>query len=368
MAQARRDVYNMAYGLGIHDVGQPLGPFGLHHPLAEEFGAGPELFFLVHGYYPSTALTGEPAGGERRGRPRRRREESAEGDEEERRVRPRLDDGEAQLEELELIQQQLQQESERQEPGQDYAEIMGDVHPPSEAELGRRAPSVQDHRGVVPSSSGMMPWNRTPSVRAPQHLLSSLAKARYSSAVGRRQGSPLTGHGRQIQYAERMSSDPVGAGYGGVGESSYSGQNDPALLGDSFELPGTTMSPGLPAAVPAVDAPSPLDREGEEFLEFAEEVARKAAAVAPENGAEAMAGGARRVSIDFDALVHAEELPAGVRRHEVAAMAFYNVLTLTTKGRMSVEQEGEGVVPFGNITVSLDVPDLPQMDAEAAES
>ncbi|PHH75973.1 hypothetical protein CDD80_1904 [Ophiocordyceps camponoti-rufipedis] len=153
-AQARRRAYALMYGNRIAGIGLPTGPLGIPHPLASDF-AGPALEAnLVPG-----------GSSEKRGRRRTSTEAfSQEGEQDERRVRQKLD-GDA----VELGRDDGLEDPPTPEMGMEPA------HPLSE----RR-------------SSSMMPWSRAPSAAR------SLPKVTPS---------PLHGRGSAIASIERRDDD-----------------------------------------------------------------------------------------------------------------------------------------------------------------
>ncbi|KAI1760938.1 hypothetical protein GGR53DRAFT_522733 [Hypoxylon sp. FL1150] len=289
-ARSKANAMLLTFGLGLGNIGQNLGIPGMVHPLALHF-SGDSLF---------TALTGLDVPEQSRGT-RRKASESIEDDEEqnERRVRPRLDDDDA-------------NQQGRGQQGNDVV-IFDDGQPivNSSPEVGREAQAaMSDHL----SSALRMPWNRGSSVRG-------------SAQKGRIPSSPLGNRGsiQDVLHHSDDNSMDLGFDIGGIHSDDFPVR----------EPRGDTQAQGDESKSPA------LDLEGQSFFSFMEAAIRE--------------DGERRLDEDYDVnrrWVAFEDLfvPRDTPR-ATAAQAFYHTLCLATKGRMEVLQDGEAHEPFGEIWI-----------------
>ncbi|KAI0130214.1 Rec8 like protein-domain-containing protein [Xylariales sp. AK1849] len=313
-AQAKRNAIHHTFGLGIGNVGQNLGIPGMIHPLAVQF-SGDSLF---------TAYTGLEILEKGRGKRVQSATESIEDDDDERRVRPRIEDDEQQ-----------------QRRGMDMDDnIFDDVQGAHQSppEIGREAQSVmEDH----PSSA--MPWNRHSSL-----MPGSSIRGPGSAQPRRDQPSSPLDKGGSVQDIVRYSDD---AAMGGFDEGGYEfggggGQHSANSSFDGIPPPALPETPPQNGQNESQYTREALDREGQNFLSFIEEIMR-------ENGERRHDEDFERQHkwIDFD-----DVFVRSKTDRTTAAQAFYHVLTLVTKGKMFVEQDGtDGTEPFGGIHIGLKV-------------
>ncbi|KAF7515626.1 hypothetical protein G7054_g14488 [Neopestalotiopsis clavispora] len=306
--QARENAIHLTFGLGIGNIGQSLDIPGVIHPLAMEF-SGDSLF---------TALTGleilEKPKKRKRGRPAKK--DIMDAGEEERRVRPRLENNVA------------EEEMHRGGVDMDEALDFGLEHSPPE--IGREAQSAMDDN---PSSA--MPWNRHSSVRH-----GSSVQRPGSVQHAREQSSPLGRRGAD-QEIVRYDSD---ADMGGMDIGAGGYHSD-----DSFDMGPVNEAEAAPVEQLSTQDQSQkmreaLDREGGKFLGYVESMMQEHGERYYDNDAEL-----QRRWLDFDDMF----VPNDTTR-ATAAQAFYHVLTLVTKGQMLVKQDGEGKEPFGRIHTGLE--------------
>ncbi|ROW10109.1 hypothetical protein VMCG_01811 [Cytospora schulzeri] len=318
VAQAKKNAYNLTFGMGIMGIGVLNKIPGLNHPLAQMF-AGDELKSIVMG-------DSEEEAEESRAH-RRRSASDAFGEEEEddeRRVRARL---EGNPEKERPVGRNDEQDAQIID---DPMIVFGDDLPP---EVGREQPgsAMSDHR-----RSSNVPWNR-PSSAVPTSVRSQKAIEGGRQAV---EGSPLVGRGSILH------TDPK-----------FSDGNMPLFGSDGFgPLPGDDQDHSLSSGIGA-DAGIPtqvantsqlmrdaLDREGRNFLDFVERVAADC-------GEDDESDEDRRW-VKFDGLFEPQD-----KTNAVVAQAFLHVLTLATKGQIKVKQDGaEESIPFGEIHVGVTGP------------
>ncbi|ETS84984.1 hypothetical protein PFICI_03009 [Pestalotiopsis fici W106-1] len=306
--QARENAIHLTFGLGIGNIGQSLNIPGVIHPLAMEFSGDP-LF---------TALTGleilEKQVKRKRGRPAKK--DINDEEQEERRVRARLE-GDANDDELQ-----------RGGVASDEALDFGlDQSPP---EIGREAQPAMDE-----NPSSVMPWNRGSSIRH-----GSSIQRGGSVQHARDQSSPLGRRGAD-QEIVRYSSD---VDMGGMEFGNGDHHSD-----DSFAMGPLTGAEAEPIEQLSTQDQNQrmreaLDREGGHFLGFVETMMKEHGERYYDDDAEL-----QRRWLDFDDMF----VPNDTTR-ATAAQAFYHVLTLVTKGQMLVKQDGEGKEPFGRIHTGLE--------------
>ncbi|OIW31401.1 hypothetical protein CONLIGDRAFT_713825 [Coniochaeta ligniaria NRRL 30616] len=294
LGQARNAAYNLTFGFGISHIGQPTPIPGLIHPLAEHF-AGAGLQRSILGF-----VIGGPAEG-----PRGHRRTSGEAfgsdpENNERRVRPRLDDT---------------PQAGRAAHEQD-AQIQDDIDMPifePDTELGREAPGSA-------LSEISAPWNRPGSVPGSSAHGSGVKAGGRGRQVS---ASPLHGRGSGLPAIERFSDDmPVPFGSDGLGPQDY-----PSSIRGEQEQARTSQV--MQAA---------LDQEGRNFLGFVESIA-------------ATKGEARddgRSWVEFDRLFEPQDA-----NKVVVTQAFFHVLTLATRRMIRVEQDDPMEVPFGTIRLGV---------------
>ncbi|KAI1501625.1 Rec8 like protein-domain-containing protein [Biscogniauxia marginata] len=315
--QAKRNAMLLTFGLGLGNIGKNIGIPGMVHPLALVY-SGDSLF---------TTITGLEIPQTRRGR-RRSASEAIEDDmeQENRRVRPRLED--------KNVQQQGRNLG-RDDP------FAGQI--PSEVGREAEPPMSEGHH------SSAMPWNRGSSAMPG----SSIRGGPGSAQKGRVLSSPHHNRG-DFQDIIRFSDDmPIG-GFGsdqdgfdlgaGLGShnSSFDGLLAPmpegVITGDGGKKPNTQEQNEYLRLM--------LDREGQNFLSFIEEMVRGDNGERRQDDDFAM----NRKWVGFDDLF----VPSETTR-TTAAQAFYHTLCLTTKGKMYVEQEGADYKPFGSIWIGAKV-------------
>ncbi|KAI0113899.1 hypothetical protein F4776DRAFT_337200 [Hypoxylon sp. NC0597] len=299
--QTKANAILLTFGLGLGNIGQNLGVPGLVHPLALDF-SGDSLF---------TALTGLDVPQLPRGQ-RRSASESIEDDEqEERRVRPRL--------ESDFDQQG------RGIQGDDIfvQDAQGVQDSP---EVGREAQApMSDHL----SSALRMPWNRGSSLVPGSSIRGSAQKGRIPS-------SPLANRGNVqdlVHYSDGPSLGDDGFDLGMGGPPS---QDDPF---DGFNLaPEPKKEPELKEG----EWPA-LDIEGANFLSYIE-------SAVGENGE-------RRLDEDYDIdrrwVAFDDVFVPQETDRLTAAQAFYHALCLATKGKLEIQQNSEADEPFGAIWVGV---------------
>lgn len=332
-AQARKNAYNLTFGMGIMGIGVLNSIPGLEHPLAQFF-AGDELKAIVMGDVESEAEEED----EEQARSRRRRSASdAFGEDEdvfnERRVRPRTGEAEAEPEEQDP---QLGRNAHEQD-GQvidDPMIMFGDDLP----EIGREHPgsAMSDHH-----RSSNAPWNR------PSSVIPSSARSQKGREAGSHgvEGSPLVGRGSVLPNDPRFNDgDMPSFGYDGLDRP----MDDAAHEHSSLSEFGAAAGVGTQEANTSQFMRNALDREGRNFLGFVERVA-------VERGEQDKEEDNCRW-VEFDSLFEQQDLTK-----PVAAQAFLHVLTLATKGQIKVKQEGiEEKVPYGEIRVGVADPSVRQ--------
>lgn len=331
-AQARKNAYNLTFGMGVMGIGVLNTIPGLEHPLAQFF-AGDELKSIVMG----DVEAGVEEEDEEQARSRRRRSASDAFREEEddvfdeRRVRPRTD--EAQAEEQDPQVGRNAEENDGQVID-DPMLMFGDELP----EIGREQPgsAMSDHR-----RSSNAPWNR-PSSLIPSSIRSQKGREAGSHAV---EGSPLVGRGSILPNDPRFNdADMMSFGYDGIDRN----MNDAAQDHSSLSEFGAAAGVGTQEANTSQFMRNALDREGRNFLGFVERVA-------VERGEQDEEEENRRW-VEFDSLFEQQD-----QTRPVAAQAFLHVLTLATKGQIKVKQEGiKEKVAYGEIRIGVAGPNVRQ--------
>ncbi|KAK3363365.1 putative sister chromatid cohesion protein [Lasiosphaeria hispida] len=307
VTDTRNNAYTLVFGRGLGDIGFPTGIPGVVNPLADLF-AGDKL---------RAGLLGEDAE-EVAEAPRGRRRSAFEAleleeDDNERRVRPRLDNDSSQA-------------------GQGQGRVAGDEFLPllnEEVEVGREAGLLLDDN--IPSD---VPWNR-PSSQIPS---SSVKGGKHGQVSGRQiSASPLHGRGSQLQAIERSSGQPhFGSDDFGSAKSAAHTFSDP--LEEGFQPQGEARTSQM--------MHNALGREGSNFLNYMERVAEEKGEVREDDG--------DRQWVKFDELFEQPD-----QKRDIVARAFYHVLSLATKNAIKVEQEGQNTRPFGTIHIGVEVPDGP---------
>lgn len=334
-AQAKKNAYNLVFGMGIGNVGifNFNGIPDLHHELAEFF-SGDALKNRVPGYEEE-----EPS------QENRRRSASVafgsedEGGENDRRVRPRVEEG------ADAGPNQDEQAGRSQKDGQmddDAMVIFGDDQDPV-PEAGRERPgsALSDHR-----RSSNAPWNR------PSSAVPSSAGKNVEAGRDAVEGSPLVGRGSILQPSDVKFSDGGAPVHGSEGFAPM--QGDGANDFSSYSEFGAAAGVSTQEANTSQFMRKALDREGRNFLGFVERVATDRGQEDPEEEG--------RRWVDFDGLFEEQD-----KTRTVVAQAFLHVLTLATKNQIKVAQhvENKKDAPFEEIRVGVAVP--PENADEADE-
>ncbi|KJK82671.1 hypothetical protein H634G_01808 [Metarhizium anisopliae BRIP 53293] len=301
-AKAKQNALAFLYWKGIAQVGNFQRDFGVNHPLAHEF-AGTALKAHILGLNVDDIEDINPKKGRRRKSP----EAFGHGNDNTRNVRQRIDEDEFAR-------------------GEAAAPADGlDLGHDSAPELGLEAGAALEDK----HSSSLMPWSRQGSA-APGSAPRAPGSAHKSVAAP----SPLHGRGRGslIGSVERQS-DPIEGSLGVVGFDSQLSSMD-------FDQGLLTLNLG--AADDILPSTQGLDTSSQRFLTY---VANQVAA----DDALGARGPQQKYWIDFDSLAS----PI-VHTKAIAAQAFLHVLSLATKGVISVEQEGiQDKQPFGALRVGL---------------
>ncbi|KAI1091359.1 Rec8 like protein-domain-containing protein [Rostrohypoxylon terebratum] len=307
-AKARTNAMLLTLGLGLGNIGQNVGVPGMMHPLALDF-SGDSLF---------TAFTGLEASVLPRGQRRSASEPIDDNEDEQgRRVKPRLEGNEVQLGRSDDVFGQ-----DGQQQFHDSLEVGRDPQQP-----------MSDHLS--------MPWNRGSS-----HLPGSSLRGSAQKGQGRIPSSPLVGRGRTHDNAVLYSDDGGGFGFdmGGI-------PSDNSVFSSPAKPPPDPLSPSQAAQqqqqqqkTTATADPWPtLNVEDKNFLSFVRSTAHD--------------NGERRLDEDFDVnrrwVALDDVLAPRETNRATAAQAFFHVLSLATKGRVHVQQEGEPEVGFGGIWVGV---------------
>lgn len=314
LRQARKNAMLLTFGLGIDNIGQSLSIPGMVHPLAVDF-SGDDLF---------TALTGLKVSQDGRKRTKSKRGSVEDSEEKIRRVRPRLENG----------NHAKQQDQGRGNFSGDDTFNQGHGYPQSPPEVGREAQSAL----TDPPSS--MPWKRGSSLAANSALRTG---GSGQHQLGRDQpSSPLN---RGVGYQQdivRYSDEPAMGEAGGM-DIGYAGGLDSA--DSSFE--GMAAPTGHDEEGEHQTGNQytrdQLDREGAEFLRYAEETIRDHGEARHDEDIRL-----QRKWVAFDDML----VPARTKNF-VAAAAFYHVLGLVSKGRMHVQQDNSLEDPFGSIYIAI---------------
>ncbi|KAI3391337.1 hypothetical protein diail_7509, partial [Diaporthe ilicicola] len=323
-AQAKKNAYNLTFGMGVMGVGVLNNIPGLEHPLARFF-AGGELKAIVMG---DDEMDIEEEA-EEHARSSRRRSASGAFEEDEdvlngRRVRPRVDEAEAEEQDPQLGRNVHEQGGQAVDDpmlmfGSDLPEI-GREHPGS---------AMSDHH-----RSSNAPWNR-PSSAVPSSIRSQKGRETGRHAV---EGSPLVGRDSILPNDPRFSDGNMPSfGYDGLDRD----RNDAAHEHSSLDESGAAASVGTQEADTSQFMRNALDREGRNFLGFVERVAVERGEQDP------VEENCRWV--EFDSLFEERD-----QTKPVVAQAFLHVLTLATKGQIKVTQEGiKEKVAYGEIRVGV---------------
>lgn len=332
-AQAKKNAYNLTFGMGIMGVGVFNGIPGVEHPLAQFF-AGDELKAIVMG---DDAMEIEEEDEERARSRRRRSASEAFGEDEdalnERRIRPRVDEAEAEEQDPQLGRKGKEQDGQGID---DPMMVFGDNLP----EIGREHPgsAMSDHH-----RSSNAPWNR-PSSAVPSSIRSQKGRDAGRHAV---EGSPLVDRGSILPNDPRFIDGNLPSfGYDGLDHNFNDAANEHSSLSEF----GAAAGVGTQEANTSQFMRNALDREGRNFLGYVERVA-------VDRGDQDAVEENRRW-VEFDSLFEEQD-----QTKPVVAQAFLHVLTLATKGQIKVKQEGiKEKVPYGTIRVGVTGPSVEQSE------
>lgn len=321
-AQAMKNAYNFLFGMGIGDVGILNGVPDLRHELAEMF-SGVTLKNRIPGFEEKVA-----------GQGRRRRSASvafgSEKDEQDdRRVRSRVDEGDVAT--LEQDAQGIRSHQDAQIIDDDAMAVFGDDQDlVPEAGRERAGSALSDHR-----RSSNAPWNR------PTSAVPSSAAKNVETGRNAVEGSPLVGRGSILQPSDIKFSDGAAPAFGSEGFEPM--QHDGAADFSSYSEFGAAAGVSTQEANTSQFMRQALDREGRNFLGFVERTA------ADRGRADSEDKGLRWVN--FDGLFEEQD-----KTKPVVAQAFLHVLTLATKNQIKVTQDGiEDLIAFGQISIGVAV-------------
>lgn len=326
-AQAKKNAYNLTFGMGVMGIGVLNTIPGMNHPLAQFF-AGDELKAIVMG---DVDVAAEEQDEEHARSSRRRSASDAFGEDDdvfvERQVRPRTAEPESEGQDPQLGRSAPEQDGQVID---DPMMMFGDDLP----EIGREHPgsAMSDHH-----RSSNAPWNRPSSV-----IPSSVRSQRGREAgVHGVENSPLVGRGSILADDPRFNEgDVMSFGYDGLEHNANDAANEHSSLSEF----GAAAEASTQEANTSQFMRNALDREGRNFLGFVERVA-------VERGDQDKEEENRRW-VEFDSLFEEQDLT-----RPVAAQAFLHVLALATKGQITVKQEGiEEKVAYGNIYVGVTGP------------
>ncbi|KXJ94087.1 Rec8 like protein-domain-containing protein [Microdochium bolleyi] len=290
--QARENALHLTFGLGLSNIGQSTGMPGMIHPLAITY-SGDSLYTTFTGY------TIDPLQRKRRSTG----EPSDASDEHGRRVRPRLDGLYGDIDTHDADGQHI------------FDDDAGRLESPFE--VGRDAQAAMSD---APSSAMRLPWARGSSA------VSGSSVRGHGSAHQSRHKLVSPSHGRgNLPDIERLSDDAnVGWDDGAVGFGSYDGSFD-----GPFDM--EQQQPGGTGRSQDASLRSTLDVEGRKFLDFMEAaIELHGERLDEEDHARS------RKWMRFD-----DAFPAGQTAKPVAALAFYNVLCVTTKAQMLVRDTAD---------------------------
>ncbi|KAJ9295114.1 hypothetical protein DTO271G3_6284 [Paecilomyces variotii] len=332
LVQAKKNAAFWVFGQGIASVGVGLGISRVEHPLS--CFSGEQLFDIIQG-----------EGFSGRGKRSRGSTEDSESDSDSRRVRRRRDEGEL---------------------GRGDGFQLGEAAEYKDIEIGRQGPpSLQDDH------SSQMPWNLTSSIHGSRHGSSAPSLPRgFGSASEIARGhigfgragsrltsaSPLAGRGLGLDLAGQdiLSSLPIPGNEGGDIDVLGDFDLDTYLEGemddrrpvtttgghDSFQLFGPAAAVDTQTAEQSQWIASALDHESKNFFEFVKnkiDTLVVEQSMVREQGNGLGEGSTHEVTgsreIAFSVL-----LPPEMNSRVVATQGLMHVLTLATKGIMSVRQ------------------------------
>ncbi|KAI1825818.1 Rec8 like protein-domain-containing protein [Xylaria intraflava] len=315
--QAKRNAMLLTFGLGIGNIGQSVGVPGLSHPLATEY-SGDTLFTVITGIEVQ-----EP-----RGRRRTASEAIIDGQEEGRRVRPRL------------VQDEKEQEQARVTQEDEFINFDDPFADGILPETGRQAEQpMSDHL-----SSTLLPWNRGSSA-----VPGSSIRAPNPAKQGRDLSSPLNRR-RDPQDIVRYSDDAPVGGFGsddnfgdgfGSADVSFDGMANCSLDSDGH-MPEVASGAG---EIQSQEQRlfEQLDGEGHRFINFVQDAVNENGEYRQDEDLDM-----NRKWVAFNDLFVPRTTP-----RSTAAQAFYQTLSLSTKRKMYVEQDGAIDEPFGAIWIGL---------------
>jgi meiotic recombination protein REC8 len=211
-------------------------------------------------------------------------------------------------------------------------------------EIGREAPSaLADH-----PSSTVMPWNVSVSLNSYQRGASSSQLGRGHGSAGRRgpSASPLVGRGSTMPGPlEHFSWQEDKITYGRDDELGH--DIDPSLSQVEFEVFGPAAQVDTQTAGDSQWVRDILAREAGNFFDYVlNTISEKAGDELDDDEMEVGMPG-QGMSVTFEELFDPRS-----NSQIVAAQAFYHVLTLATRSRVWVEQDGE-MEPFGSIRIGI---------------
>ncbi|KAI1814587.1 Rec8 like protein-domain-containing protein [Poronia punctata] len=305
--QAKRNAMLLTFGYGIGDIGRGVGVPNLVHPLAVTF-SGDVLFKTITGIDIET----------RRGTRRTSSEAFQEEDDrnEGRRVRPRL-------------MESTEEQDQARQDADDFVFVDDPMAEEPGQEVGREAAHpMSDHL----LSSTLQPWNRGSSA-----VPGSSIRAPHSAQRGRVLSSPLARQG-DPQDIVRYSDGHIESDYDGFPPIGLGSNDDDDNNNNSFDAIIPEQQTKAQQQTDELLA-GKLDMEGNNFLTYVQEAVAQDGERRRDDDCEM-----HRKWLAFDDLF----VPRTTPRH-TAAQAFYHTLCLVTKGRITVEQDGEDEKPFGAI-------------------
>lgn len=317
-AQAKKKAFWFVYGAGLNDVGYGSGGQMLPSPL--KMFSGESLASKIIGK-PGTLIASKSK--------KTKRALDASGEQQETPKRARQDQIENEVGISEFVDDQDMMIIEDGSMG---------------VEIGREAPSaLADH-----PSSVIMPWNVSASLNSFQRGASSSQQARLHGSVDQRlqSASPLVGRGSALPGPlEKFSMLEDKITYGR--EDDQSGDPEPTLSQVEFEVFGPAAQVDTQTAGDSQWVRDILAQEAGNFFEYVVNT------ISEKAGDELGISELDTAIAERENVVTFEQLfePASNSRI-VAAQAFYHVLSLATKNRVFVEQDGD-MEPFGSIRIGI---------------
>ncbi|KAF2708214.1 hypothetical protein K504DRAFT_482667 [Pleomassaria siparia CBS 279.74] len=312
LVQAKKNAEFWVWGAGIGDVGRRLLGATGPTPLGRFFGD--DLFELSTGY--SRRRTAGTKHDRDSGIDETTQEES-------RRVRRKLDDGEEQR-----IRRGDEDEGMFLAPEEDVP-----IADQDDVELGREAPTALDDHQMFSA----MPWNNTTSVRGSSAIprtgaLSSLAGRRGSRMVS---ASPLHGRG-QPGGLDALRSLEGEDEFGSLGADDFGMGPGPSSDGAFMEPEMLTKTSGRVREA--------LSAESENFLTFVAD-----ALIEKRTRFQVSVGLQTDAADSIDEVLFEEVLPLKENTRTVAAQGLLMILALGTRDMLNVRQDED----FGEIRLSL---------------